>query len=174
MPANQNLERLINEYGDALLRMCYLQLKDYQLAEDAVQETFIKAMKAYDTFEHKSSEKTWITRIAINTCKNIRRNHWFWSVKCNVDMHIPEICADPIGEFHEKFSVTGAILRLKASDREVIVLYYYQELSVKEIDGITGKTRSAVMQRLNRARGRLKRILMEDGYDEYGFEAGNR
>ena len=67
MPANKNLERLINEYGDSLLRMCYLHLKDYHLAEDAVQETFIKAMRSYDSFGHRSSEKTWIMRIAINT-----------------------------------------------------------------------------------------------------------
>lgn len=166
MPANHSLERLINEYGDALLRMCYLQLKDYQLAEDAVQETFIKAMKAYDTFEHKSSEKTWITRIAINTCKNIMRNHWFRIIKNNMDTRIPDICGNPIDEFHEKASMSGAILKLKMSDRKMIVLYYYQELSVKEIAEITGKTQSAVMQCLNRARKRLKKILMEDGYDE--------
>lgn len=36
MPADQNLERLMNEYGDAILRMCFLYLKDYQLAEDGV------------------------------------------------------------------------------------------------------------------------------------------
>lgn len=58
MPADQNLERMMKEYGDAILRMCFLYLKDYQLAEDAVQETFIKAMKSYDAFEHRSSEKT--------------------------------------------------------------------------------------------------------------------
>ena len=66
MPAEQFLERLMDEYGNTVLRMCYLYLKDYQLAEDAVQETFIKAMKSYESFEHKSSEKTWLIRIAIN------------------------------------------------------------------------------------------------------------
>ena len=47
MPADDLLERMIRDYGDALLRTCYLYLKDYHLAEDAVQETFIKAMKQY-------------------------------------------------------------------------------------------------------------------------------
>ena len=40
MPAEPFLERLMNTYGDELLRMCFLYLKDYQLAEDAVQDTF--------------------------------------------------------------------------------------------------------------------------------------
>ena len=47
MPAEQILERLMREYGDSVFRMCYLYLKDYYLAEDATQETFIKAMKSY-------------------------------------------------------------------------------------------------------------------------------
>ncbi len=101
------------------------------------------------------------------------RNHWFQTVRNNTDIHIPAIGGNPIDELHEKNSVTGAILKLNARDRKAIVLYYYQEMSVKEIAEITGKSQSAVMQRLNRARRRLKKILMEDGYDENGLETGN-
>ena len=173
MPADQNIERLVNEYGDALLRMCYLHLRDYHLAEDAVQETFIKAMRFYDSFEQKASEKTWLTRTAINTCKNIMRNRWFQAVQNNIEAHIAAISGNPIDDFHEKNSVTGAIMKLNTRDREMIVLYYYQELSVKEIAEIIGKTQNAASQRLNRARIKLKKILMEDGYDENGFETGN-
>lgn len=75
MPAEDLLERMIRDYGDALLRTCYLYLKDYHLAEDAVQETFIKAMKHYGGFRHRSDEKTWLTRIAINCCKNMMRKN---------------------------------------------------------------------------------------------------
>ena len=56
MPAEDLLERMIRDYGDALLRTCYLYLKDYHLAEDAVQETFIKAMKHYGGFRHRSDD----------------------------------------------------------------------------------------------------------------------
>lgn len=59
MLAEPFLERLMNTYGDELLRMCFLYLKDYQLAEDAVQDTFVKTMKSYQFFQHQSSEKTW-------------------------------------------------------------------------------------------------------------------
>ena len=65
--------------------MCYLYLKDYYLAEDATQETFIKAMKSYDSFLHNSNEKTWLIRIAINSCKNIMRTKWFRFPMMNVD-----------------------------------------------------------------------------------------
>lgn len=165
MPAEQFLEKLMHEYGDELLRTCYLYLKDYQLAEDAAQETFIKAMRSYDTFEHKSSEKTWLMRIAINCCKNVMRTRWFRTRQNNLEDHMNRIGDDPINDFLEKDSVSAAIMDLNADDRQIIVLYYYQELSVKEIAIVTGKSENATIQRLSRARGKMKKILTEAGYD---------
>ena len=63
------LERLMNTYGDYIARMCYIYLKNKTLAEDATQEVFINAYKWIDTFRQESSEKTWLTSIAINVCK---------------------------------------------------------------------------------------------------------
>ena len=166
MPADQFLERLMNEYGDELLRTCYLYLKDYQLAEDAVQDTFIKAMKSYDSFEHRSSEKTWLMRIAINCCKNVMRTRWFRTRQNNLENHMNGMGDDPIDDFLEKDSVSAAIMALNADDRQIIVLYYYQELSVKEIAMVIGKSENTTIQRLNRARGKMKKILMEAGYDK--------
>lgn len=165
MPAEQNLERLMNDYGDSILRMCYLYLKDYQLAEDATQETFIKAMKSYDSFEHKSSEKTWLIRIAINCCKNIMRNRWFQIIQNNLEDHIEKSGNNPIDDFLEKTSISDAIMKLNVSDRQIIVLYYYQNLHVSEIASIIGKTENTTIQRLNRARIRLKKLLVEVGYE---------
>ena len=165
MPEEQFLERLMHEYGNELLRTCYLYLKDYQLAEDAVQETFIKAMRSYDTFEHKSSEKTWLMRIAINCCKNVMRTNWFHMRQNNPENQINRINNDPINDFLEKDSVSAAIMTLNADDRKIILLYYYQELSVKEIAIVIGKSENTTIQRLNRARGKIKKFLMEAGYD---------
>ena len=165
MPTEQYLERLMQEYGDSIFRMCYLYLKDYHLAEDAVQETFIKAMKSYDSFAHKSSEKTWLIRIAINTCKNIMRNRWFQIIQNNLENHIEKIGDNPIEEMLEKNSVSEAIMRLNANDRQIILLYYYQNLTVREIAKIIGKSENATIQRLNRARIRLKGNLVEVGYE---------
>ena len=165
MPADHNLERMMNEYGDAVLRMCFLYLKDYQLAEDAVQETFIKAMKSYDAFEHRSSEKTWLIRIAVNCCKNMLRSRWFQIARNELREDQETVQDDLIEAFLEKDSVSRAIMKLNANDRQVIVLYYYQELSVREITAVIGKKENAVLQRLKRARDRLKVFLEEAGYE---------
>lgn len=159
------LQRLITAYGDDILRMCFLYLKDYQLAEDATQETFLKAMNTYQDFRHLSSEKTWLIRIAINNCKNIMRTRWFRSVQ-----HLSEddIQArggtDAIDAIVDKASVSGAIMSLKKNDRQVIALFYYQELSVKEIAKIIKKSENATLQCLKRARDRLEIKLKEVGY----------
>ena len=75
--SEETLKRLISQYGDSVLRMCCLYLKDYQLAEDITQETFLRVYRKYDLFENRASEKNWILKIAVNLCKNYMRTHWF-------------------------------------------------------------------------------------------------
>lgn len=74
----QRLEGWIAAYGTGILRTCYLYLRDAALAQDAMQDTFVKAWRKMDTFEGRngSSEKTWLTHIAINTCRDYRRSRW--------------------------------------------------------------------------------------------------
>lgn len=169
MPVNQCLEKLMSDYGDTIFRMCFLYLRDYQLAEDATQETFIKAMTSYEKFEHRSSEKTWLTRIAINCCKNIMRTNWFQIIKNNIIESDGNVSDNLINDFIEKNSFSNAILKLDLGDRKLIILYYYQELSIKDIAVISATSENTVNQRLFRARKRLKKILMEDGYD-YAYQ----
>ena len=68
-----DLDRLMTQYGTSLLRLCYMYLKDYQLAQDAVQETFVKVYLKYSLFRAEASEKTWITRISMNVCRDMMR-----------------------------------------------------------------------------------------------------
>ena len=74
---DQTIERLIEQYQTPLLRLCYIQLQDRALAEDAVQETFLKAYKGFAQFRGDSSEKTWLAHIAVNTCRDFQRGAWF-------------------------------------------------------------------------------------------------
>ena len=158
MSTEQLLERRMNEYGDVILRMCFLYLKDYYLAEDAAQETFIKAMRSYDSFQHKSDEKTWLTRIAINCCKSTMRTRWFKMVRTDNSDNIKEYRVNQIEEFLEKESMANAIMKLNENERKLIILYYYQELPVKEIAMIIGKKENTVNQQLRRAREKLKKL----------------
>ena len=70
------LDGIITRWERQLLRLCFAYLCDTALAEDAVQETFFKAWKGYDRFRGEAEEKTWLTRIAINTCKDLMKSAW--------------------------------------------------------------------------------------------------
>lgn len=162
MPAEQLCNRLMNEYGDSIFRTCFLYLKDYHLAEDAAQETFISAVQAYDSFKFQSSEKTWLTRIAINKCKNIMSTRWFRTLR--IDIQKCFNVADgknTIEKIVTKDSVSNAIMKLNNEDREIIILYYYQELTIKEIAFVLNKKENTVIQQLYRARNKLKLYLKE-------------
>lgn len=172
MPAEEKIEQLLMEHGNSVFRMCFLYLKDYHLAEDAAQETFIKALYSYDSFQHQSSEKTWLTRIAINTCKNIMRTGWFRLARNELKDDLQNTDGFPESVVEES-CVSKAILQLRTEDRKMILLYYYQELSMKEISQIIGRSENAVAQRVHRARNRLKKILLEAGYDETFIQEGN-
>ena len=86
------LKQLVDQHQSMLMRLCTLYLHDVHLAEDAVQETFIKASRALADFRGESSEKTWLTRIAIRTCCDIRRGSWFKYINRRIT---PEMLPEP-------------------------------------------------------------------------------
>ena len=72
-------EQLMRDYETEVLRLCFLYLMDRSLAEDAMQDTFTKVWRYLERFERRNdcSIKTWIMRIAVNTCKDYLRSSWF-------------------------------------------------------------------------------------------------
>ena len=151
------IERMMREYGDTLLRMCIIYLKDRALAEDAVQETFIKVYQKYYTFNQISEEKTWIMRIAINVCKNYMRTSWFKRVKTGLDLETisKERIDQNFIERERQKQILSEIAELERKYKEVILLYYYQEMSTKEIASILHIKEGTVRVRLQRPRQKL-------------------
>jgi len=157
-----DLEAMVRQYGNGLLRMCFLYLKDVSLAEDAVQETFAAAWDKYDSFAGRSSEKTWLTAIAANICRNMLRSAWHRHTTgpealeslSVVDPDMP----DP--------TVTRAVLALPAPLREVVVLHYYRELRVETIASMLRLPRPTVSSRLARAKKKLRNGLKEWYFNE--------
>lgn len=150
---------LMGKYADSVLRMCYLYLKDYHLAEDVTQETFIRVMKNYDKFRKESSVKTWIIQIAINLCKNQMKTWWYKRQNFDDVMEIAyDVYYDGCMDRQELFN---KINKLSPKHKEIILLYYYQEMSVSEIAEVLKLKGSAVKVRLFRAREQLKLNFME-------------
>ena len=158
------LERLVAQYQGAVLRTCYLYLCDRSQAEDAVQETFLKVYRNLDSFRGESSEKTWILKIAMRTCYDM--NHSCWSRFFNRRV-TPEMLPEASVPFTERDdALTQAVMRLPEKLRRVIILYYYQGLSVREIAETLGITQPSVSNRMKRGREKLKAALEGREIDE--------
>lgn len=150
-------ERIVNQYQLPLLRMCYLHLCDKTLAEDAMQETFIKLYRSLDSFHGQCSEKTWVMKIAMNTCHDMNRSGWsrFMERKITPDM-LPEASTEL--EEHDE-ALTLAVMNLPQKLREVIILYYYQDMNTLEISNSLGISQSSVSGRLKRGREKLRQLI---------------
>lgn len=166
-----DMNRLIDDYGNDLLRLCTLYLKDRYLAEDALQETYIKVWQKYSSYNGLANEKTWITRIAINTCKNYIRTSWFYRTETSDLMEIVKASKDDYKRVEESIDLMNAILALKEKYRAVLLMYYYQEMSVKEIAEVLESKESTVMSLLMRGRKQLK-LKLGEAYEgkEFGYE----
>lgn len=160
VPGPGNKKRLsewIDKYERSLLHLCCMYLKDISLAEDAVQETFLKAYQYMDSFRGESSEKSWLYRIAINACNDIRRSRWMRMFDRRVDIETLTIPVE--GASDVSIALMEEIMRLPQKHREVIFLFYYEDMKLAEIAKLLGVPVSTVSDRLNRARALLRKAL---------------
>ena len=159
----ERIEHMVALYQLPLLRLCIMYLHDEELAKDAVQETFIKAYRNLDSFRKDASEKTWLTRIAINTCKNLHRSGWFRHTDRSVT---PDMITDrPAPADQKDDDLTTELLNLPVKLREVALLCWLQGMTYEETAEALGITRQAVGSRLNRARQKLRFVL--EGSDDH-------
>lgn len=160
--ANRPPESWIGEYGDELLRACYVQLRDRQLAEDALQETLLKAWGAWKRQGGDIvSQRAWLYKIALNTCRDYRKSAWSRHVDKRISLENLAVTDDSTPEDRLLFM---EVMRLPEKLRQAIVLYYYHHLTQEEIASVAGVTVVMVHRRLKKARALLK-IQIEEGQD---------
>ena len=154
----KDIARLMDEQAGALLGVCRAILGDWALAQDVVQETFVKAWRMGGA--PRENERAWLIRVAVNACRDELRGRWFRHTDRRVtpeDLPLAAPEADDGG-------VMDAVKSLPETEREVIVLFYWQDMSAEAIADSLGLSRSQVYRRLDRARRRLK-LDMEGGSD---------
>lgn len=152
------LARMVEIYEVFLLRTCYMYLRDKESAEDAVQETFLKAYKSLHTFRGDCSEKTWLMRIAINVCRDFRRTAWMRFV----DRRIPlDLLPEPAQEYDgwNSLDLAKAIMQLPDKLKEVVLLYFYHDMTTREISDALGVSATVVSKRIKQACAKLEAIL---------------
>ena len=163
-PADR-LDRMVHKYEKDLLRICCVYLRDRAAAEDVVQETFLKAFRNMDSFRGDSSEKTWLTTIALNCCRDYRRSAWYRYIDPRISVdQLPFLTSAPPSDDH--IALTMAIMKLKPKYMEVVLLYFYEGYPIKDIAKMLHLTEAAVSTRIRKAKLKLKEDLEGGEEDE--------
>jgi len=167
MQNNDIIENLISLYGNDVLRIATAYTRDATISEDIFQDVFIKVARNINKFENRSSEKTWIIRITINTCKDYLKSSWNKKVipMETIEPDIATHSEDTILKEEKSTLIIQEILKLPIKYKEVLLLYYYQDLLTADIAKILNIPEASVRTRLRRARDIIKdklKIILED------------
>jgi len=148
------IHQLIDKYSDMLMRITYLHMKNKSDAEDIVQDVFVKLIEKPISFENSEHEKAWLIRVTVNLCKDRLKAAWF---KKRVKIDVNCYSSNP-----KNSNVLSAILELPVKYRSIILLFYFEDYSIKEIAKILGIKEGSVGSQLHRARKMLEKKLKED------------
>jgi RNA polymerase sigma-70 factor (ECF subfamily) len=156
---------LVEDYQDFVFTIAFKILRKREEAEEAAQDTFLKAYKSLGSFEGKSKFATWLYQIAWRTAIDKNRGKTLKKVSLDDSNVFTEISDNGISASESLHTQTQrqviqqALEKLKPEDAALINLYYLNEQSVKEICEITGQTESNIKVRLFRLRDTLKNQL---------------
>lgn len=153
------LNEAIELYGHKLLRYCHNILCDYADAQDAVQETFIKAYYKRSLYKENTSMQAWLYRIAYTTCIDMLRYKKIRSF-FPYRAHTTHVYND--NEYMSE-ELKTALMTLSPKDRALVFSRVIDEKSYSELELIYNSSASALRKRYERAKKKLAGILRENG-----------
>ncbi len=151
----QQFSKTVSEHKSTIYTVCYMFSKDADEVNDLFQEVLVNLWKGFEGFEHRSDIKTWIYRVALNTCISLdRKKRRSASVSLTMDINLFE---DRDEDTRQVDMLHKRISKLQPFDR-AIVLLWLENLSYDEIGQIVGITAKNVSVRLFRIREQLKQM----------------
>ncbi len=150
---------LIDKYFDTVYLLALSRTKDKHHAEDVTQDVFLRYIKTDKQFESEEHVKAWLIRVTINCTNSLFTSSFYKNTAPLTD----EIKF----EMKEKSDVYYAVANLPLRYRTVIHLFYYEDMSIKDIANIMKTKESTIKSQLHRGRALLEKSLK--GSDDYEF-----
>jgi RNA polymerase sigma-70 factor (ECF subfamily) len=157
---------LVEAYQRPVYNLCYRMLANVEDAEDAAQETFLRAYKSLGHYDNSRPFSTWVLSIAAHYCiDQIRRRRML--VVSIEDLPIPDLpergpdMETKLSGKEERARLRALLDTLEPTDRALVVMYYWYDFSYEEISQALKLTESAVKSRLHRARRAMAQRWLE-------------
>jgi len=153
---------LVKRYDSLVYRVCFRYFKNQEIAEDLTQETFLKAYNKLSSLESGAKFKSWLVRIATRICTDCyRKRKRRAEIQAQVASELSiqqQISSKEENSDHSERSqkLVEALETLTESDRSLIVMYYFSEMTIKDIAEEFEIGESAVKMRLSRARTKIE------------------
>lgn len=151
----------VNSCQSGIYALAYSVLQNDEDAKDAIQDTLFKAYSNLDSLRDRKKFKPWIMKILANTAYEMLRRRKNYEY---LDWQVDDSVLTDDDDIDTKLSLWEAVQALKMPYRSVIVLFYYEDLSINEISGITGSKPSAIKKQLSRAREQLRKQLQKEAW----------
>ena len=168
---------LVRKYRKQVHALAWQKIRDYHIAEDIEQETFLQAYRKLETLEDPTQFSRWLYQIADRLCIAWFRNNRLQTEPLE-ETHTSRIETEAYSRYiaaeHAKTSaeaqrdlVEKLLAKLKESDREVITLHYFEEMTSSEIGTFLGVSENTIKSRLHRARQRLQKyeFMIQEALD---------
>ena len=147
----ETVARLFETYYDSLSKIAFCYLKNIYDAQDIACDVFLKYIEAHPRFESSEHEKAWFIRVTINKCKDFSRHSKYIRAEA-----ICRISATDSGS-----EILDLVMALPEKYRAVIHMFYYEDMSARQIADVLKISVSAVTKRLERARKMLEPHLKD-------------
>lgn len=161
MKRNIHIETEFNEKYDKYCRLIYRTAYQYlfniDLAEDVVQEAFVKLFTNKKSFNEDEHEKAWLLRVTINLCKNVLKSKTYHCLELKNEAEIFENSFEERSD--TKIDIMNQLKKLSAEQRIAVYLYYYERFSIKEISKAMKIKENTVKSHLKRAKQNLRMNL---------------
>ena len=143
----------IKDLENGMYRLSYRILRNETDAQDAVQEAIYKSYKNLESLKDKRKFKSWIYKIITNTSFEMLKNK-----KDYLDIEQENVQEDKI-DIDTNLTLWNAVQGLEQPYRTTITLFYYEDMSIKEISKITGTKIDAIKKQLSRGREKIKEVM---------------
>lgn len=154
LPVCECFEDIVAKYSNMVYRLAVSQTGSKSDADDIFQEVFYTYVRKKPGFAAEDHMKAWFIRVTVNNCKKLHTSVW--------RKRIVPLDDTLVFETKEESDLYSELKKIPPKYREVVHLFYYEDMSVEEICAALGKKPSAIKMRLVRARKMLKEIIGED------------